>query len=181
MRTPAFRAHRFVREGEDAPAYRGPQASGVCTLLHPPAPTPTPSPRPHPAPIPRAITLHASHQRPAPLLHPAPAPQLCAEQGQDFSVCVIEKGSEVGAHIISGNVLQPTALEELFPGWKGKRGAGEECEGLPLRVEAKRDRFYALAPGGGALRLPAPRQMKNKGNYIISLRWGAGARRASRA
>jgi electron-transferring-flavoprotein dehydrogenase len=75
----------------------------------------------------------------------------------------------VGAHILSGNVFQPTALDELFPDWRDKRGEGEEFEGLPLRVQARRDRFYALLPGA-ALRLPTPRQMKNKGNYIISLR-----------
>lgn len=113
---------------------------------------------------------HTDH-KPHPLPAPSPShPQLCADQGKDFSVCVIEKGSEVGSHIISGNVLQPTALDELFPGWREKRGPGGEAEGMPLRVEAKRDRFYVLTPSG-AVRLPAPRQMKNKGNYVISLRW----------
>jgi electron-transferring-flavoprotein dehydrogenase len=89
-------------------------------------------------------------------------------------VCVIEKGSEVGSHVISGNVLQPSALDELLPGWREKRGPGEEFEGLPLRVEAKRDRFWLLTRGGG-VRLPTPRQMRNKGNYVISLRRAAAA------
>lgn len=104
--------------------------------------------------------------------------QLCAEHGRDHSVCVVEKGSEVGAHAISGNVLQTTALDELFPGWRDQRGPGEACEGIPLRVEAKRDRFYLLTKGGLALRLPTPPQMHNKGNYVVSLseltRWMAG-------
>ncbi|KAI8470583.1 MAG: hypothetical protein J3K34DRAFT_451770 [Monoraphidium minutum] len=96
--------------------------------------------------------------------------QLCADQEKDFSVCVIEKASEVGGHAISGNVLQPTALDELLPGWRdpGAADAGGAFEGLPLRVPAARDRFWLLTRGGGA-RLPTPRQMKNKGNYIISL------------
>eukprot|EP00879_Flechtneria_rotunda_P011331 GHRR01011836.1.p2 GENE.GHRR01011836.1~~GHRR01011836.1.p2 ORF type:complete len:133 (+),score=26.18 GHRR01011836.1:546-944(+) len=48
--------------------------------------------------------------------------QLCQEAEKDLSVCVIEKGSEVGAHILSGNVFEPTALNELFPDWRDKRG-----------------------------------------------------------
>ncbi len=104
---------------------------------------------------------------------PNQKPQLCAENGRDHSVCVIEKGSEVGAHVISGNVFQPTAFDELFPDWRDKRGEGGDCEGVPLRVEAKKDRFYWLG-GGRAWWLPNPRQMKNKGNYVISLRWVFG-------
>ena len=63
----------------------------------------------------------------------------------DTSVCVLEKGSEVGAHILSGAVVDPIALNELFPDWK-ERGA-------PLKTEVNEDRFYVLGPQG-ALRMP---------------------------
>ena len=72
-----------------------------------------------------------------------------------------------GAHILSGNVLQPTALDELLPGWK-------DDEACPIRQPATASRFYYLTKGA-ALRLPNPPQMKHKGNYLISLRWGGGA------
>ena len=86
--------------------------------------------------------------------------QLCAERGSDLSICIVEKGSEVGAHILSGAVLEPRSLDELFPDWK-ERGA-------PLHTPAREDRFLFLT-GGGAVRLPTPPQMHNAGNYIISL------------
>ena len=86
--------------------------------------------------------------------------QLCAEQDTDLSICIVEKGSEVGAHILSGAVLEPRSLEELFPDWK-ERGA-------PLHTPAREDRFLFLTRGG-AVRLPTPPQMHNDGNYIISL------------
>lgn len=86
--------------------------------------------------------------------------QLEAEKGKEISVCVLEKGSEVGAHIISGAVLEPRALNELIPDWKEK--------GAPLDTEAKNDEFLLLSEHG-ASRLPTPPQMHNKGNYIISL------------
>ena len=86
--------------------------------------------------------------------------QLCNEHGTELSVCVVEKGSEVGAHILSGAVLEPRALEELFPDWK-ERGA-------PLHTPAREDRLLLLTRGGG-VRLPTPPQMHNEGNYIISL------------
>ena len=86
--------------------------------------------------------------------------QLCAERGHDLSVCVIEKGSEVGAHILSGAVIEPRALDELFPDWK-QRGA-------PLITAVTEDRFMFLTRTR-ALRLPTPPQMHNHGNYIISL------------
>src|SRR5574341_2084258 len=86
--------------------------------------------------------------------------QLCAERGADLSVCVLEKGSEVGAHILSGAVLEPRALNELLPDWK----AG----GAPLKTPAREDRFLFLTPSR-AIRLPTPPQMHNAGNYIISL------------
>ncbi|MGI9461355.1 MAG: electron transfer flavoprotein-ubiquinone oxidoreductase [Alphaproteobacteria bacterium] len=80
--------------------------------------------------------------------------------GRDISVCVIEKGSEVGAHILSGAVMEPRALNELLPDWK-KQGA-------PLHTAAKKDYFMFLTKKY-ALRLPTPKQMNNHGNYIISL------------
>jgi electron-transferring-flavoprotein dehydrogenase len=73
---------------------------------------------------------------------------------------VLEKGSEVGAHILSGAVLEPRALNELLPDWR-ERGA-------PVEVPVEDDRFMLLT-GGGAIRLPTPPQMHNAGNYIVSL------------
>jgi electron-transferring-flavoprotein dehydrogenase len=86
--------------------------------------------------------------------------QLCAQRGTDLSVCVIEKGSEVGAHILSGAVIEPRALDELIPDWK-ERGA-------PLETPAREDRFLFLTREK-AVRLPTPPQMHNAGNYIVSL------------
>jgi electron-transferring-flavoprotein dehydrogenase len=86
--------------------------------------------------------------------------QLAVEEGTDISVCVIEKGSEVGAHILSGAVFEPRALDELFPDWQ-ERGA-------PLATPAADDRFLFLTKSR-AFRLPTPPQMHNRGNYIISL------------
>ena len=86
--------------------------------------------------------------------------QLAAESGRDVSVCVLEKGSEVGAHILSGAVLEPRALNELIPDWKEK--------GAPLNTPVKNDRFLFLGKKG-AIRMPTPPQMHNRGNYIISL------------
>ena len=88
--------------------------------------------------------------------------QLCEEHGSDLSICVVEKGSEVGAHILSGAVLEPRSLDELFPDWK------ERDPPPPLHTPAREDRFFFLTRGG-AVRLPTPPQMHNKGNYIISL------------
>ena len=78
----------------------------------------------------------------------------------EMSVCVLEKGSEVGAHLLSGAVLEPRALNELLPDWKNL--------GAPLTCEAKEDRFLFLTKTK-AFKLPTPPQMHNKGNYIISL------------
>lgn len=94
--------------------------------------------------------------------------QLAQETGKDLSVCILEKGSEVGAHLLSGAVFEPRALNELIPEWKEK--------GAPLRCEAKKDKFLFLTKKS-AFRLPTPPQMHNHGNYIISLgelaRWMA--------
>jgi len=86
--------------------------------------------------------------------------QLAEEAGRELEVCLVEKGSEVGAHILSGAVLEPRALDELFPDWK-QRGA-------PLHTPARADRFLYLTRNG-AIRLPTPPQMHNEGNWIISL------------
>ena len=86
--------------------------------------------------------------------------QLAAAAETEISVCVIEKGSEVGAHILSGAVLEPRALDELIPDWR-ERGA-------PLNTPATEDRFLYLTRTR-AFRLPTPPQMHNHGNYIISL------------
>jgi len=86
--------------------------------------------------------------------------QLAIAAGSDLGVCVIEKGSEVGAHILSGAVFEPRALNELIPDWR-ERGA-------PLNTPAIDDRFLYLTKNR-ALRLPTPPPMHNHGNYIISL------------
>ena len=86
--------------------------------------------------------------------------QLTMEAGQEISVCLIEKGSEVGAHILSGAVMEPRALNELIPDWKEK--------GAPLNTPAEHDKFLFLTESN-AIRLPTPPQMNNHGNYIVSL------------
>ena len=86
--------------------------------------------------------------------------QLAAEKGTDLSVCLLEKGSEIGAHLLSGAVFETRALDELIPDWKDK--------GAPLHTAATQDRFLFLT-AKKSYRLPAPPQMHNKGNYIISL------------
>ena len=95
--------------------------------------------------------------------------QLAQSGGRDVSVCVLEKGSEIGAHILSGAVLEPRALAELFPDWKEL--------GAPLNTPAAEDRFLFLTESK-AWKLPTPPQMANHGNYIISLgnlcRWLGG-------
>ena len=89
--------------------------------------------------------------------------QLAAEAGREVSVCVLEKGSEIGAHILSGAVIDPIALNELIPDWKQK--------GAPLDTPVKEDRFYFLTQKG-SIRLPGfamPPLMSNHGAYIVSL------------
>ncbi|MGL4526400.1 MAG: electron transfer flavoprotein-ubiquinone oxidoreductase [Aestuariivirga sp.] len=81
----------------------------------------------------------------------------------EISVCLLEKGSEVGAHILSGAVIDPIALNELIPNWKEL--------GAPLNTPVTEDRFYMLGPSG-QLRLPnfmMPPLMDNHGNYAVSL------------
>jgi len=89
--------------------------------------------------------------------------QLAAAADHDLGVCVIEKGSEVGAHILSGAVIDPIALNELIPDWKEK--------GAPLNTPVTDDRFLFLTESS-AIKLPnmfMPRLMNNHGNYIVSL------------
>jgi electron-transferring-flavoprotein dehydrogenase len=89
--------------------------------------------------------------------------QLAAKDGREVSVVVIEKGSEVGAHILSGAVLDPIGLNRLIPDWKAK--------GAPVETEVTEDHFLVLGPQGD-VRLPGilmPPLMSNHGNYIISL------------
>ncbi len=90
--------------------------------------------------------------------------QKAAETSQEISVCVLDKGSEIGAHILSGAVIDPIALAELFPDWQ-ERGA-------PLEQPVIRDEFWLLGPGGG-MRLPhmlMPPFLRNrKSHYIASL------------
>jgi electron-transferring-flavoprotein dehydrogenase len=86
--------------------------------------------------------------------------QLSQAAGRDISVCVLEKGSEVGAHILSGAAFEPRALNELIPNWKEK--------GAPLNTPASEDKFLLLTRKH-AIRLPTPPQMRNHGNYVISL------------
>jgi electron-transferring-flavoprotein dehydrogenase len=89
--------------------------------------------------------------------------QLAAAQSRDVSVCILEKGSEIGAHILSGAVIDPRALNELVPDWKDK--------GAPLATKVAEDRFLILTERG-AYRIPPtllPPLMSNHGNFIASL------------
>ncbi|HKQ24161.1 MAG TPA: electron transfer flavoprotein-ubiquinone oxidoreductase [Burkholderiales bacterium] len=89
--------------------------------------------------------------------------QLSAERGNEVSVCVIEKSSEVGAHILSGAVMDPRAIAELFPDWQEKDA--------PLNTPVSEDRFVFLTEGS-SLKVPnwmLPACFRNHGNYVISL------------
>ena len=89
---------------------------------------------------------------------------LAQRENQTLSVCLLEKGSEVGAHILSGAVLDPRALNELIPDWR-ERDA-------PLRTPVEQDRIYFFRNERAAIRVPgllAPVSMRNHGNYIVSL------------
>ena len=89
--------------------------------------------------------------------------QLANKESKDISVCIVEKGSEVGAHILSGNVIDPKALNELLPNWKE--------DGAPLKTEVKTDSVRYLL--NEKITIPTPLlfvpTFKNHGNYIISL------------
>ncbi|KAA1193135.1 electron transfer flavoprotein-ubiquinone oxidoreductase [Pseudohalioglobus sediminis] len=90
--------------------------------------------------------------------------QLAQEKEQEITVCLVEKGSEVGAHILSGAVLEPRALNELFPNWQEM--------GAPLNTKVKGDKFYFYTSATGAITLPnflIPKPTHNEGNYIVSM------------
>src|SRR5690349_20316233 len=98
--------------------------------------------------------------------------QLAAEAGRELSVCILEKGSEVGTHILSGAVVDPIALNELIPDWKDK--------GAPLNVAVTENHHWVLS-SKGKFALPellTPPFMRNRGTYTLSLgnlcRWLAG-------
>ena len=91
------------------------------------------------------------------------AKQLAQSSGKDISVCLLEKGSEIGAHILSGAVMDPKALSELFPNWKEM--------GAPLETEVSQDEFLFLSTDN-SYQVPnwmLPSCFKNEGNYIVSL------------
>ena len=90
----------------------------------------------------------------------------------DINVVVLEKGAEIGAHILSGAVVDPIAVDRLFPDWRGE-------EDHPFKVPVRKDKFYLMGEGG-KIPLPTwamPKLMNNHGNYIVSLgnvcRWMA--------
>ena len=90
--------------------------------------------------------------------------QLAQEQERETTVCVVEKGSEVGAHILSGAVLEPKALEELFPNWQDL--------GAPLNTPVSDDTFFFYTGSKSAIKLPnflIPKPTHNDGNYIVSM------------
>jgi len=86
--------------------------------------------------------------------------QQALKAGKEINVCVVEKGAEVGSHILSGNVFEPIALNELIPDWKEK--------GAPLNTPCTEDHFYFLTKQH-AIPLPTPPTQHNTGNYVISL------------
>jgi electron-transferring-flavoprotein dehydrogenase len=86
--------------------------------------------------------------------------QLASDSQLDLSVCVLEKGSEVGAHILSGAVIETRALNELLPDWRARS--------TPLHTPVNEDRFQLLTPSQ-AFRLPVSPPLRNQGNFIISL------------
>ena len=95
--------------------------------------------------------------------------QLAQQHNRDISVCVVEKGADIGAHILSGNVLEPRALTELLPNWR-------ELD-APVRTAVTEDELLFLTEKS-SFRLPTPPELHNKGNFIISLgelcKWLAG-------
>lgn len=90
--------------------------------------------------------------------------QLAQEQEKEISVCLVEKGSEIGAHILSGAVVDPVALEELYPNWKEL--------GAPLNTEVRVDELHWLHDDKVSRQFSnwmIPKTMHNEGNYVISL------------
>ena len=90
--------------------------------------------------------------------------QIAQEQERETTVCVVEKGSEVGAHVLSGAVFEPKALNELFPDWKDRDA--------PLNTAVTGDTFFFYTGANSAVKLPnfaIPKPTHNKGNYIVSM------------
>ncbi len=90
--------------------------------------------------------------------------QLAAERGQEWQIALVEKGSEIGAHILSGAVIETDALSELFPDWQNSDA--------PVKTAVTSDEFYYLKSQGKSRRVPnflIPKPMRNHGNYIVSL------------
>lgn len=90
--------------------------------------------------------------------------QIAQQQQSELSVCVVEKGSEVGAHILSGAVFETRALDELFPEWKTMQA--------PVSTQVTEDHIYLLSSEEKAQKLPnmfTPKTMHNQGNYIVSM------------
>ena len=89
--------------------------------------------------------------------------QLAKENAQDISVCILEKGSEVGAHILSGAVFETRALDELIPDW--------QSQGAPINTHVTEDEIYLLSENKASKRpnFSAPKTMHNSGNYIVSM------------
>ena len=86
--------------------------------------------------------------------------QLSKKNNKEISICIVEKGSEVGSHILSGAVVETKSLDELIPDWKDTD--------IPVKTQAKKDKFLYLTEHK-SYTLPTPPQMKNHGNYIVSL------------
>ena len=89
--------------------------------------------------------------------------QLADKNGQELTICLLEKSAEVGAHILSGAVMEPRALNELIPDWKDR--------GAPLNTAVKRDEMHMFS-AKGSFKFPnfmIPPTMHNEGNYIVSL------------
>ncbi|MEJ2132322.1 MAG: NAD(P)/FAD-dependent oxidoreductase, partial [Gammaproteobacteria bacterium] len=90
--------------------------------------------------------------------------QLAEEKGRELMVCVVEKGSEIGAHILSGAIFEPRALTELFPDWRDR--------GAPLNTPVSQDNVYYLVNARRHVKVPSffvPKATHNDGNYAISL------------
>jgi len=90
--------------------------------------------------------------------------QQAQASGQPLSICVLEKGSEIGAHIVSGAILETTALDELFPAWRE--------QGAPVSTAVASEDVFYLPSANGKLRIPEPllpKDVHNQGNYVISL------------
>ena len=93
--------------------------------------------------------------------------QLAQEKQQTISICLLEKGSEIGAHIVSGAVFEPRALDELFPNWR-------EMD-APVTTPVTTESIHYLYSSSAAVRVPdllIPAALHNHGNYVISLEIG---------